>query len=696
MKLVEKFKDSNYTDKSLVKHTSISEVKTENAWLQYIVNVLDGMEPEPIHTPSNITNEERNAIKELKNNKNIVIKKADKTNVFVIMDTPFYRDKLVLQDHLNTQVYELTTEHADKQVFNEQTKLIKKHEKCLTIKERKYITNYEWKTSNFYVNPKISKCKEIADRMKTNNNRYLKMHPPTSLKGRPIISGPNSPTKHLSQLISKILAPLVPLQDSYIKDDWAFIKQLPRNLNYDAQIFTCDIVSLYTSIPHDLGIEAIQYWLQEYPDIIPHRFTRDFVIESILFILQNNNFYFDGKHYHQLEGTGMGVDFAGNYACLAIGYLEKVKLFGHYLPLYYTEDQIKMILEAFLRYVDDGFMFWPTLLDIDVFISILKKLHHMIKYTVERGVVKHNAESKSFLAVRVTLHNRRIVETELYYKETNNHHYLEYSSFHAKHVKDNIPFNFFKKIIVFTSNPEKEKIELERMKNWLYKSGYPKFVVDKGLHNAKLQGPAPNPANKKDIIPFVTQNCSNYSCKMVTKKLRLLIERCPDQGTKELFSSKEIVQAVRQPPNILRQLTSAKFDSERLSLKSVGTCKCKHSGCKICALYLEECQTVIGSNGVTWQLQTRITCKSRNVIYFQTCLGCGSFTNVGKTNCLRDRTNNHISESKSGVTTDKFDKHVFECKKDHQEPVFKLNVLMEVDSYDKLLIYEDFFSQTRL
>ena len=78
MKLAEKFKDSNYTDKSLVKHTSITEVKTENSWLQHIVNVLDGLEPEPIHTPSNITREERNAIKELKNNKNIVIKKLTK------------------------------------------------------------------------------------------------------------------------------------------------------------------------------------------------------------------------------------------------------------------------------------------------------------------------------------------------------------------------------------------------------------------------------------------------------------------------------------------------------------------------------------------------------------------------------------------------------------------------------------------
>ena len=77
------------------------------------------------------------------------------------------------------------------------------------------------------------------------------------------------------------------------------------------------------------------------------------------------------------------------------------------------------------------------------------------------------------------------------------------------------------------------------------------------------------------------------------------------------------------------------------------------------------------------------------VLYYLKCLGCG-LTYVGKTNCLRLRTNNHISESKSGKTTDKFDQHVFECKTDHQEPLFQLFVLMEVDSYDKLLIYEEY------
>ena len=79
------------------------------------------------------------------------------------------------------------------------------------------------------------------------------------------------------------------------------------------------------------------------------------------------------------------------------------------------------------------------------------------------------------------------------------------------------------------------------------------------------------------------------------------------------------------------------------------------------------------------------------VCYYQICLGCRRFTNVGKTNDFRLRTNNHISSSKSGVTTDVFDRHVFNCKTDHIEPLFELYILMELDNYDKLLVYEDYF-----
>ena len=45
--------------------------------------------------------------------------------------------------------------------------------------------------------------------MEENENEYMEMEPPSDLKGRPIIAGPTSPTNHISELIQKIISPLL-------------------------------------------------------------------------------------------------------------------------------------------------------------------------------------------------------------------------------------------------------------------------------------------------------------------------------------------------------------------------------------------------------------------------------------------------------------------------------------------------------
>ena len=50
----------------------------------------------------NLTKNERQALNELKDDSEIIIKKADKGNVLIIMSKSFYRDKLVINDHLDT------------------------------------------------------------------------------------------------------------------------------------------------------------------------------------------------------------------------------------------------------------------------------------------------------------------------------------------------------------------------------------------------------------------------------------------------------------------------------------------------------------------------------------------------------------------------------------------------------------------
>ena len=64
-----------------------------------------------------------------------------------------------------------------------------------------------------------------------------------------------------------------------------------------------------------------------------------------------------------------------------------------------------------------------------------------------------------------------------FYKETNSHDYLRYDSHHPQHIKDNIPYNLAKRIIVFCSNSDTEQLRLTEFKKmvtelWLSSKNY--------------------------------------------------------------------------------------------------------------------------------------------------------------------------------------------------------------------------------
>lgn len=47
----------------------------------------------------------------------------------------------------------------------------------------------------------------------------------------------------------------------------------------------------------------------------------------------------------------------------------------------------------------------------------------------------------------------------------------------------------------------------------------------------------------------------------------MLLQNCPDAQTRNTFTNKKIILRNSQPPNILRLLTSAKFDSITIEKK---------------------------------------------------------------------------------------------------------------------------------
>ena len=118
--------------------------------------------------------------------------------------------------------------------------------------------NNAWKTLELYCTIKTHKCKSIQEAILQNDSENnINVLKPNNLKGRPIVAGPDSPLQALSCLIEKKLKPIVLCLATYIKDDWHFIKQVLRTLNYEGTLYACDTESLYTSVPIDHGLEAI-------------------------------------------------------------------------------------------------------------------------------------------------------------------------------------------------------------------------------------------------------------------------------------------------------------------------------------------------------------------------------------------------------------------------------------------------------
>ena len=134
---------------------------------------------------------------------------------------------------------------------------------------------------------------------------------------------------------------------------------------------------MYENLEQNLGLPALRYYLTRYNNLLPSRFSIDFVIEAMKFVLENNTGYFDGIYYKQLTGTATGIKPAPPYADLSMGYFEinlfyKIRLeLGNKVALYFYDN--------YKRYLDDGMMFWDTRLgDFKDVLNIMNSVYPTI------------------------------------------------------------------------------------------------------------------------------------------------------------------------------------------------------------------------------------------------------------------------------------------------------------------------------
>ena len=121
-------------------------------------------------------------------------------------------------------------------------------------------------------------------------------------------------------------------------------------------------MNLYPSIPHELGLKSIDYWISEFPDELNAKFNKNFVMKAIDFILNNNIFIFNDVYYKQIKGTAIGPSFAPTYANLTVGFLE-IKLYN-IIECNFSINMKDFIMNLWKRYIDDCFIIWSHTLDL--------------------------------------------------------------------------------------------------------------------------------------------------------------------------------------------------------------------------------------------------------------------------------------------------------------------------------------------
>ena len=485
----------------------------------------------------------------------------------------------------------------------------------------------------------IRSLETITTAIKEQNADYIKLPPPPDLKFRPIVARPASPTHRLSNFVDIILKPLCKHVPSYIRDDFDFPNHIPNKVTEDTILVSFDVISLYTSIPHELGLKAIEHFLDNFPTTLQRPFSKEFILKAISIVLKENTFKFDGKNYKQVQGTAMGTKMAPTYATLVMGFLEK-QLYQR-IEEKYGEATKTEFIKNFKRFLDDCFIFWQkSRAEVEILFNMLNNINPKIQFTME-----FSFEKLPFLDILICKENTEI-HTDIYYKGTDSHQYLDFFSCHPRHVKQNIPYALARRICTIVTKDDIRNIRLGELKTFLTNQNYPKKLINNGIEKAKkltieeLRNPKKKSDNNNKTLPLViTHNPNNPQIvNMVRQSMNFLRHSKKMEST---LKNTDLIVSRRQPKNLKQILTKAEFSNSAIKREVT---KCNEPRCGTCNIIVTGDSLILKGNK-TWTIHSPMSCLSRDVIYIIICSKCQDYY-IGQTQNLRNRVSLHKEQIK--------------------------------------------------
>ncbi|KAK6175800.1 hypothetical protein SNE40_014189 [Patella caerulea] len=552
---------------------------------------------------SNLSKDEREALFRLRNNPNIIIKKADKGSAVVIQNTPDYIKEAHRQLSDSKFYKKLDADPTSKQCRDITLLLSKMYgRKEITEKILTGLIPTDAEPGRFYLLPKIHKCLV-----------------PGKVPGRPIISGNGTSTERISAFIDEHIKELVPYYPSYVKDTTHFIQKVENFTpkGSDILLVTMDVTSLYTNIPNRQGILHVARAIRKHKP--QWSISPTYLLKLLEFVLQNNVFTFNDEIYHQISGTAMGSPVACSFSTIFLGELEEILL-----------KQTSGRSDLYVRYIDDIFMIWPHgEARLERFIKEMNSMHDTIKFTAE-----YSRERVSFLDTWVNFNQiSNKLHFDLYNKPTDSHSYLLYTSCHPSHIKTKGPFSQFLRLKRICSLETDYERHSQNLLNSYLKRGYPHKVVSDNKNRAKslarkdLLSPTTATAMKKrKSLVFITDyNPTAVQVSMLLKEKWHLLS---GSDMCRPISNIKPITAFRRNPNLKDTLMKARLIYPPWNPQTSGTTvqnlfeTCIKKDCDICNKLYQNTHFFSGKTGKKYSCRSGYNCLSRNIVYLLTCSLC--------------------------------------------------------------------------
>ena len=163
-------------------------------------------------------------------------------------------------------------------------------------------------------------------------------------------------------------------------------------------------------------------------------------------------------------------------------------------------------------------------------------------------------EKLPFLHILICKENTEI-HTNIYYKGTDSHQYLDFFSCHQRHVKQNILYALARKICTIVTKDDIRNIRLGELETFLTDQNYPKKLINNGIEKAKkltieeLRNPKKKSDNNNKTLPLViTQNSNNPQIVNMVRHSMNFLRHSKKMGS--TLKNTDLIVSRRQPKNL--------------------------------------------------------------------------------------------------------------------------------------------------